>query len=725
MGTHPTPETTAASQGLLARLADLTYRRRGATVVAWIVLLVGSVLGVSRFAGDFEVEFGTPGSDSDTARDLLEEHFPATSGDTVNVVWEAPAGARDPAIEARVERFLAQATQLEDVGEAQSPRISRDGTIGLASIELERPAWDVPVESGERLIELADEADGDGVRFEVGGNLIREAQGGTSPEMAGLLAAAVILLIAFGSIVAAGLPILVALFGLGISATLIGVLAGFVETPDFAPAVAGLIGIGVGIDYALLIVTRFRSALASGADPRAAVVEAVSTAGRSVLVAGGTVVISVYGLFFMGISFLYGIALAASLAVLVVMAASVTLLPAVLGFVGRRVDRLRIPGLGRGLRSEDTSLSARWSRTIQRRPWAAAAASAALLIALAAPVLGLRFGFPDEGNDPEGSNTRAAYELAAEGFGPGAAGPLMLVADLPPGAGVEDLERLTGALQATPGVAFAGEPRLSPDGEAAVLTVVPSSSPQSDGTVDLVHTLRDDVVPDALAGSGADVYVGGLTAAFIDQTEHMTSRLPVFVAGVVGLSFVLLLFAFRSPLLALKAGIMTLLSIVAAYGVVAAVAEGGAFGDLIGVARDTPIPPFMPVMMFAILFGLSMDYEVFLISRIREEYLRHGDNAQAVRDGLAKTARVITAAAAIMVAVFLAFVFSSEVFLKLMGIGMATAILVDATLVRMVLVPALMQLFGRANWWIPGWLDRALPGTRSRLELRPGESRAG
>jgi putative drug exporter of the RND superfamily len=724
MGTHPAPDSTDRP-GLLARLADLTYRRRGATVVVWIALLVGTVLGVSRLAGDYEVEFGTPGSDSDAARDLLEEHFPATSGDTVNVVWEAPAGVRDPAIEARVGRLLEQATQVDDVGEAQTPRISRDGTIGLVSLELERPAWDVPVASGERLIELADEASRDGLRVEVGGNLIRQAQGGTSPEIAGLLAAAVILLIAFGSVVAAGLPILVALFGLGISATLTGVLAAFVETPDFAPAVAGLIGIGVGIDYALLILTRFRGALASGAEPRAAIVEAVSTAGRSVLVAGGTVVISIYGLFFMGISFLQGIALAASTAVLVVMAASVTLLPAVLGFVGRRVDRLRIPGLGRERRAAGESLSVRWSGAIQRRPWTAAVASAALLVALAAPVLGLRFGFPDEGTDPEGSHTRAAYELAAKGFGPGSASPLLLVADLPPGAGAEELSGLSEALRQTPGVAFAGEPRLSPDGQVGMLTVVPASSPQSDETVELVHSLRDDVVPAALAGSGATVYVGGLTAAFIDQTEHMTSRLPVFVAGVLGLSFLLLLLAFRSPLLALKAGIMTLLSIVAAYGVVALVAEGGALGDLLGIPADTPIPPFMPVMMFAILFGLSMDYEVFLLSRIREEYLSHGDNGRAVRDGLAKTARVITAAAAIMVAVFLAFVFSSEVFLQLMGIGMATAILVDATLVRMVLVPALMQLFGKANWWIPSWLDRALPGTGPRISLRPEESRAG
>lgn len=729
MATRPESSAAAAPDGLLARLADLTYRRRGWTVIAWVVLLVGTVGGVSRLAAEYDVDFGTPGSESDTATDLLEKHFPGSSGDDVNVVWEARGGAGDPAIEARVQRFLDQATRLEGVGAPQSPRVSEDGTIGLVSLELEEAAWDIPVESGERLIELAEASGGDGLRIELGGNLIRQAQDGSSPELAGLLAAAVILLVAFGSVVAAGLPILVALFGLGISAVLTGALAAFVETPDFAPAVAGLIGIGVGIDYALLIVTRFRAALGLGSEPRAAVIEAVSTAGRSVLVAGATVVISVYGLFFMGISYLQGVAVAASVAVLVVMAASVTLLPALLGFAGRRVDRLRIPGLGRGLHANGDTLSVRWSRTIQRRPAAAALAASALLLALAAPVLGLRFGFPDEGSDPAGTMTREAYELASEGFGPGAAGPLLLVADLPPGGGSDELAGLSRALNETPGVAFAGEPRRSPDGEAAVLTVVPATSPQSGATADLVHSLRDDVLPAQLDGGATEVYVGGLTAAFVDQTEHVASRLPVFVAGVVGLSFVLLLFAFRSPLLALKAGLMTLLSIVAAYGVVALVAEGGAVGDLVGVGSETPIPPFMPVMMFAILFGLSMDYEVFLISRIREEYLRHGDNALAVRDGLAKTARVITAAAAIMVAVFLAFVLSNEVFLRLMGIGLATAIFVDATIVRMVLVPALMQLLGKANWWLPSWLDRALPGTEARPSAVPqpaaGESGAG
>jgi RND superfamily putative drug exporter len=704
-----TPAETNRTRGRLARLADFSYRRRGLMVLGWIAVLVAMVVGVSRLAGDFDVEFGTPGSESNAAADVLEQHFPRTSVDSVNVVWKSQAGADSPAVERRVESFLDEAGRLEDVGPGGPPRISADGTTGLVALQLERPAWDVPTATGERLIALAAEADGNGLQLEVGGNLIRNSQGGTSPEVAGLIAAAIILLIAFGSVVAAGLPLLVAIFGLGISATLIGVLAAFVDVPDFTPAVAGLIGIGVGIDYALLVVTRFRTALGAGSDPRAAVTEAVSTAGRSVLVAGGIVVISLLGLFLLGVGFMQGIALGASLAVLVVMAASVTLLPAVLAFAGRRVDRLRLPGLGRALRSDDGTIASRWSGAVQRRAWPAAVLSAALLFALAAPVLGLRFGFPDEGNDPEGTATREAYDLVSEGFGPGAAGRLLLVAELDGGGSSAALERVAAGARETPGVAYVGEPVPSPDGAAALLPVVPTGSPQSVETEELVHTLRDDVIPAATAGSSVDVHVGGLTAAFIDQSELLAERLPIFVVGVVGLSFVLLLAAFRSPLLALKAGIMNLLSIGAAYGVTALVAEGGAVGSLIGIESETPVPPFMPVMMFAILFGLSMDYEVFLLSRVREEYLRHGDTPRAVRDGLAKTARVITAAAAIMVAVFLAFVFSTEVFLKLMGIGMATAILVDATVVRMVLAPALMQLMGRANWWLPGWLDRLLP----------------
>jgi RND superfamily putative drug exporter len=681
-------------QSRLARLGDLAYRRRGRMVLAWIVVLAAVVTIVPRFAGDFAVDFTTPRTESQAAADLIEDHFPGSSGESVNVVWEAPAGAREA--QPRIDRFLAQAERVEGIGAPSVPRYSADGTIGLLALELERPSMQIDTESGERLIELAEDASGDGLRVELGGNLIQQAQEGTPPEMAGLIAAAFVLLVAFGSVVAAGLPLLVAVFGLGMSATLIGLLAAVVDTPDFAPAVAGLIGIGVGIDYSLLILTRFRTALAGGAEVRDALVEAVSTAGRSVIVAGVTVVISLFGLFFMGVSFLYGVALSASLAVLVVVVASVTLLPALLAFAGRRVDRLRIPGLGRSLRSGGGTLATRWSRLVQRRAGVAAIAGAAVLIALTAPVLGLRYGFPDEGNDPAGSSTRAAYELTSRGFGPGATGPLLVVADDP-----SALERFARDLGGQPGVAFVGLARTSPDGEAAVLSVVPATSPQDGETADLVPELRER--------AGPGVYVGGLSAAFVDQSEYVADRIPLFFGGVLVLSFLVLLAAFRAPLIALKAGVMNLLSVGAAYGVVALAAEGGTLGSLLGVDTETPVPPFIPVMMFAILFGLSMDYEVFLLSRVREEYLRTGDTSRAVADGLAKTARVITAAAAIMVVVFLAFVFSTEVFLKLMGVGMATAILVDATVVRMVLVPAVMQLLGRANWWIPGWLDRLLP----------------
>jgi putative drug exporter of the RND superfamily len=684
---------TSQPQTRFARLAELTYRRRWRVVLAWVATLVAVLVIVPQFAGEFDVEFGTPGSESKAAADLIEKHFDS-SGDSINVVWEAPGGAAQA--QPRINRLLAGAERVEDVGEATPPRYSRDGTIGLVQLELEREPMDIDTASGKRLIELAEEASGDAVRVEVGGNLIQNAQEGQPPELMGLLAAAIVLLIAFGSVVAAGLPLLVAIFGLGISASLIGIVAAFVDTPDFAPAVAGLIGIGVGIDYALLILTRFRSALVDGSDERAALVEAVSTAGRSVIVAGGTVVISMLGLMFMGVSFLYGVAISASLAVLVVVIASITLLPALLAIAGRRVDRLRIPGLGRSLRTGGGTLATRWSRVVQRRARIAAAAGAAFLILLTLPVLGLRYGFPDQGNDPDGSSTREAYELVSRGFGPGSTGPLLVASEQP-----SQLEGLARRMRGLEGVSYVTPIRTSPDGGAALFSVMPATSPQDADTVDLVDRLRD------LTPSG--VYVGGLTAAVIDQSDYVAGRIPLFIAGVVLLSFLLLLLAFRAPLIALKAGVMNLFSVGAAYGVVALAAEGGWFGSLLGVDTDTPVPPFIPVMMFAVLFGLSMDYEVFLLSRVREEYRRTGETSTAVADGLAKTARVITAAAAIMVVVFLAFIFSTEVFLKLMGVGMATAILVDATIVRMVLVPAVMQLLGRANWWMPRWLDRVLP----------------
>jgi RND superfamily putative drug exporter len=708
----------AHTPGRLARLADFAYRRRGRMVLAWIAVLAAAVVVAPRLAGEFSAEFATAGSDSQTAADLVAERFPGTSGDTIEVVWQADAGARDPAVIARVDHFLEQAEDLEGIAGAQPLRVSRDGTIALTRLELDRPALDVPDETGRRLIELAEAAGGDGLRIELGGAPIRNTQEGGSPEFIGLIAAAFILLIAFGSVVAVGLPIAMALFGLGLSVLLIGVLAAVIDVPGFAPAIAGVVGIGIGIDYALLILTRFRSALASGGDPRAAVVETVTTAGRSVLVAGTTVVISFLGLFLLGVSFLYGVALSVSIAVLIAMSASVTLLPALLAFAGHRINRLHVPGLGRVAAASGETLAGRWSRLIQRRAWPAAIFATVALMALAVPALGLRFGIPDEGNDQLGTTTRAAYELVSTGFGPGANGPLLLAADLPSAGSERELVTLAERLRTEPGVAFVSEPRLNEGRDAALLTVVPASSPQDSATTDLVHRLRDDVLPQFETG-GVDVHVGGLTASVVDQSDLVGGRLPLLIAAVVGFSFLFLLAVFRSPLIALKAGLMNLLAVGAAYGVLALAAEGGWFGQLLGIDGDTPVPPFMPVMMFAVLFGLSMDYEVFLLSRMREEYLRHGETSRAVADGLAKTARVITAAAAIMVAVFLALAVSDEIFLKLMGVGMATAILLDATVVRMVLVPALMQLFGAANWWIPAWLDRLMPRLDRGTALQP------
>jgi putative drug exporter of the RND superfamily len=696
----------------LARLADLAYRRRGRMVLAWIAAAV-VIIGVgSSLAGEYNADYNTPGSESKAASDLTEERFGGYSGQEIYVVWKDEDGARSPAARENVDAFLAQATKIEHV-ERQTPiRVSDDGTIAATTLPLTVPGWDVPKEDGEKLIAAAERNSVDGLDIKLGGDPIYQAQEAASPEGIGFLGAAIVLLIAFGSVVAAGLPLVIALVGLGISSGgLIVLLANVVDVPDWTTAVSGLIGIGVGIDYALLVLTRFRSAMNDGKDRHDAVVEAVTTAGRSVIIAGSTVVVAVLGLALTGLPYMYGVAISASLAVLVVMLAAVSLLPALLSYLGPNVDRLKIPLLGRTLKVDRNgeSLAARWSHAVQRRPWTAAIAATALLLALAAPALGMRLGFPDAGNDPPDTMTRQAYDLQTEGFGAGSNGPLVIAAELPDRSAQADVDSLAQRLRDEDGVAFVADPQINEAGDAAILTVIPATSPQAAETEELVERLRSDVVPEELDDSGVVARIGGVTAALDDQSVYITDRMPLFIAGVVGLSFLLLLVAFHSPLISLKASVMNLLSVGAAYGVMTLVAKGGAVGGLIGIDHEVPIAPFMPVMMFAILFGLSMDYEVFLISRIREEYLRHGDTRRAVADGLAKTARVITAAAAIMVVVFLAFLAAPDTFLKLFGIGLASAIFLDATVVRMVLVPAVMQLLGNRNWWIPDWLERILP----------------
>jgi putative drug exporter of the RND superfamily len=702
----------------LARLADIAYRRRGRVVLGWILGAV-VIIGVgSALAGEYNADYDTPGSESKAAGELTEQRFDGYSGQEVYVVWEDPSGARSVRARRRLDAFFAQAEQVDHVARHTPIRVSRDGTIGSTTLPLTVPGWEVPKGDGEKLIAAAEQHGGDGLEIRLGGDPIYQAQEAASPEGIGFLGAAIVLLIAFGSVVAAGLPLAIALIGLGItSGGLIALLANVIDVPDWTTAVSGLIGIGVGIDYALLVLTRFRSALRDGKDRHDAVVEAVTTAGRSVIIAGATVVIAVLGLFLTGLPYMYGVAISASLAVLVVMLAAVTLLPALLSYLGPRVDRWRLPFLGRTLRAEGNgeSPAARWSHAVQRRPWSAAIAATALLLALAAPALGMRLGFPDAGNDPPDTMTRQAYDLNTEGFGAGTNGPLVIAAELPERAAGAEIDSFAQRLRGEPGVAYVPKPVINRERNAAIVTVIPTASPQDADTEELVNRLRDDVVPEALRDTAITAEIGGVTAALEDQSEYMKDRLPLFIAGVVGLSFLLLLVAFHSPLISLKAAVMNLLSVSAAYGVMTLVAKGGAFSRLIGIDHEVPIAPFMPVMMFAILFGLSMDYEVFLISRIREEYLKDGDTRRAVADGLAKTARVITAAAAIMVVVFLAFLAAPDVFLKLFGIGLAAAIFLDATLIRMVLVPAVMQLLGSRNWWIPDWLERILP----RLDVEP------
>src|SRR5918993_306011 len=699
----PVPSTDPRV-GALGRLAGGAYRRRGLVVVLWLVAVAASVGLSTAVSGEFRADYTARGSDSRAAQDLLAERFPAQSGEQVDVVVRSGAGpVTAPAVRTEVERLLADIATVPHVRAAPSPydtpgSVSADGTTLRAAVRLDAENPDaMPVADTERILALVEDAQRPGLEVAAGGQVVQVAeQGEIGSEGIGLAAAAVILLLVFGSVVAAGLPILVAVVGLGVSASLVGVVAAVVDVPDWSTSLAAMMGIGVGVDYVLLMVTRYREFLARGLAPRAATMATADTAGRAVLVAGSTVVVSLLGLFAMGLTAMRGAALVTILAVGVVMLASVTLLPALLGFVGRRIDRLRIPGLRPAAAASPAGLGARWSRVVQRRPWTALTVGTLVLGVLALPFLGVRYGFPDAGNDRAGTSTRQAYEMLGAGFGPGANGPLLLVGS------AAALDTAGPRIADTPGVAAVSPPQANPAGDTAVLTVLPTTSPQAEETKQLVRTLRDEL-------TGTGVHVGGVTAAAIDSTDDTASRLPLLVGGVVGLSCLLLLAVFRSVAVAVKAAVLNLLSLGAAYGVVALFLQGGWAGQLIGIDTETPLPAFVPVLMFAVLFGLSMDYEVFLLTRIREHWLRTGDNSASVAGGLASTARVVTAAAAIMVAVFAAFIPSPQVFLKVIGVGMAAAILIDATVVRMLLVPAVMQLLGRANWWLPAWLDRVLP----------------
>jgi RND superfamily putative drug exporter len=703
---------------MLVRLADWCYRRRRLVVAAWITALVAAFALATAFGGELRQDYLQPGSESKAASDTLKDRFPQKSGDTVQIVVHSEAGVSSPEVKARVEKIFLDVAGNDHVVSVASPysaegarQISEDGKTAYADVALDKNGNEYTPAEAKALVEPAINAGDDTLQVEVGGPVAALSQtAAVGSEGIGLIAAAIILLVTFGSFVAMGLPLITALFGLGIAMALGEVLRRVVDIPDWAPATAAMVGIGVGIDYALLIVTRFRSSLAAGQEPRRATLTAIATAGRAVLFAGLTVVISMLGILLMGQPAMNGFAFTVVLAVLVTMAASVTLLPAILGFAGRNIERLHVPFVNKDVHAYDRSRWYRWSRFIQHRPWLAAIGGLAVLLALAAPFLGIRFGFPDAKNDPPSYTTRQAYDLLADGFGPGFSAPMLLTVQ-----GQSNGELLTSAdavgdkLREVGGVAFVGPAIVNEAGDTAVLTLVPTTSPQDKATEDLVGTLRDQSIPAATSGTGLTINVGGLAAANIDTTHGVSTRLPLFFGGVLLVSFILLMMVFRSVVVPLKAVIMNLLASAAAFGVLALAVSGGGLGELVGIPEATPVPIQLPIGIFAILFGLSMDYEVFLLSRIKEEYDRTGDNALAVADGLAKSARVITAGAAVMVTVFLSFVLGDAVLGKMFGLGLAAAILIDATLVRMVLVPATMELLGDRNWWLPSWLDRLLP----------------
>ena len=705
--------------GLPGRVAAWCHDRRRLVLGLWILALVVAVVVSGITGSNFKDKLEGSKTEAQQARNLLTEHFPSQAGDSATIVYRADGSVSDPAMKARIAAIDADVAALPHVATVRGPfdegslgQVSPGDQIAYTSVVFDRATEDIPKSAVQEVVDTAEAGAGEGLQVELGGEAISkvaQATPGTS-EIIGIAAAIIILLIAFGSVIAMGLPIITALFGIGIGVSIVGLLSHWMIVPTFGTELAAMIGIGVGIDYALFIVTRYRQGLAEGRDPRDAIVKALDTSGRAVLFAGTTVVISLFGMFLLGVSFVYGLALGAISAVLLVMAASMTLLPALLGFAGLAIDRLRIPGFHEpAAELDEHSFWYRWSRVVQRRPWTMAIIAFVILVVMALPVLSMHLLFTDSGNDPTSLTTRRSYDLLSDGFGAGANGPLVVAVDLPSATPASALDGLSSAIGATPNVAFVVPPQVNQTGDAAVLIVIPETSPQSTETENLVHTLRDDVIPASIGGTGVSAYVGGYTAAGIDAADRFSQRLVWVIGAVVVLSFLLLMVVFRSIAVPIKAAIMNLLSIGAAYGVIVAVFQWGWLGGVFGVSRTGPIDPWIPLMLFTILFGLSMDYEVFLLSRIREEWLRTGDNKTSVADGLAQTGRVITAAAAIMFCVFGSFVIGDLRVLKVFGLGLAAAVLIDATIVRMVLVPATMELLGDVNWWFPKWLDRILP----------------
>jgi putative drug exporter of the RND superfamily len=701
---------TPRADGALAGLARFCYRRRRLVLLVWITGVIAVAFVGFGYGAASDNDFSGGDSQSAKAQKLMEKHFPEEQGDRLTLAIKADKGIDDPAARQKIEKTIADLADSPVTGPVISPYqdenlVTKDRRIARTTI----PLSDKEVEKSEvkPLVDIVKDASDDSVTLGLGGYMAEKAE--TPPqgpvESVGILAAAVILFIAFGSLVAMGLPIVTALLAIVGGLALMKVVGHLVPAPNFALTFGAMIGLGVGIDYALFIVTRYKDSLADGDEPESATVKAITTAGHAVLFAGSTVVIALMGLLVMGQRLMTGLAVATSITVLVTMFAAVTLLPAVLGFTGYKINSLRLPRRA-SRRTQPVSapsrerrtLAERWAGVVQHRPLVAALLAGGILLVLAAPMLSMRLSQPDASVQPRDRSSYISYEILSEGFGPGYGAPLVFATEVD--SKDADLRPVVGAVGKNEGIAYATPPRVSEDGQAVTFTAFPTTGYQDKATTDLVHELRDEVLP--RTPGGEQVLVGGPNASTVDVADEVGSRLPLMIVVVIAMSMVLLIALVRSVTIALQAAVMNLLSIGAAYGVVVAVVQWGWFGPALGFPAAMPVTTWTPMMMFPILFGLSMDYQVFLISRVREEYERTGDTREAVARGLARTAKVITAAAAIMVAVFTTSLLGHDVAVKQGGLGMAVAVLIDATIVRMIFVPAVMELCGEANWWMPG-----------------------
>jgi len=717
----------------IARLTRFCIDHRRFVILGWIAVAIAALALSGAVGSRYATNFSLPGTESQRAADLLKRDFPAQAGDSDQIVFAAKQGkVSDPAVRARITPMLASVAKLPHVTGVVSPyaaggarAVSADGRVAFATVNFDQRANELPKDAVNRVISVARGAGSSAVQVELGGQAIQQVQ---EPPLGaataiGIVAAIVVLLLTFGSFVAMGMPILTALIGLGTGVGLIGLASQAIDMPFFSTELAVMIGLGVGIDYALFIVTRFRENARAGMDVREATIAAMDTAGRAVLFAGLTVIIALLGMFALGISFLYGVAVSSALAVLLVMLASLTVLPALISKFGTRVAR---PSRRARRRAEAGVPAptgptgwARWAGWVTRRPWVGVTVGLGIMLLLTVPALSMNLGSSDAGNDPTSLTTRRAYDLLAEGFGKGVNGPLVVAAQLSKAGDKAAQAQIGAALRTTPDVAAVAAPRVAPNGQTLVYTVYPRSAPQDQATTDMVQNLRDNRLPPVERATGATVLVGGANGAQIDVTHALSSKLPLFIGVVVLLSALLLFIVFRSVVIPLQAAAMNLLSIGASLGVVVAIFQWGWLADLVGIQKG-PIDSFIPVMVFAIVFGLSMDYEVFLVSRIHEVWTKRRDASRAVVEGLASTGRVITAAATIMVCVFLSFVLGDVRAVKLFGLSLAAAVFLDAFVVRSLLLPAVLQLLGRATWWLPDWLERRLP----HLAIEPGEAPA-